>query len=361
MKSRLIPLLIYVIVVGATLLATLEVGLRLYVKQPVLAFGDFRGANLMALEAGAKYDETLGWVQPAHITADGFNTMEYGIRKNSSRDGSISQGAILAVGDSYTAGSEVRDEESWPAQLEGLARIPVINAGVGGYGLDQIVLSAERLLPIVRPRMVIVGVYQEAIVRAKYSSYGVPKPYFVVEDGEWRLKNQPVPQISLSSPREEPLYRIALAHLLSVHIFMQRFFFDWWFSNGRTLYETASDTPGKTSCYLLERLQQRLAVDRIPAMIVVQYPGYSYIRMRPRADHVEDVLRCARDLGYEVVDEREHLSKLAQQSIARLREYYVMSPTGSYGHMSAQGNALIASLIGNRLPQLDRARIVPSQ
>jgi hypothetical protein len=36
-----------------------------------------------------------------------------------------------------------------------------INAGVGGYGVDQIVLTAERLLPVVSPQMVIVGIYQE--------------------------------------------------------------------------------------------------------------------------------------------------------------------------------------------------------
>jgi hypothetical protein len=178
MKSRLLRLLTYVIVGGAVSLAALEVGLRLYVKAPVLTFRDWRGANSMALESGGKYDEVLGWVQPAHLASDGFNTVEYGIRKNSSRDEPLSRGAVLAVGDSYTVGSEVRDDESWPAQLERLAEIGVINAGVGGYGLDQIVLAAERLLPVVRPQMVIVGVYQETIVRANYRSYGAPKPYF---------------------------------------------------------------------------------------------------------------------------------------------------------------------------------------
>jgi hypothetical protein len=151
-KSRLLRLLIYVIVAGAVSLAALEVGLRLYVKAPVLTFRDWRGANSMALESGGKYDEVLGWVQPAYLASDGFNTVEYGIRKNSSRDEPLSRGAVLAVGDSYTVGSEVRDDESWPAQLERLAQVRVINAGVGGYGLDQIVLAAERLLPVMRRR-----------------------------------------------------------------------------------------------------------------------------------------------------------------------------------------------------------------
>ena len=201
------------------------------------------------------------------------------------------------------------------------------------------------------------AIRKETIVRANYKSYGAPKPYFIFEDGEWRHKNRPVPRL-VASHGQEPLYRVAMAHLLSVHIFMQRFFFDWWFSNGRAVYEAASEVSGKSSCYLLERLQERLAAEHIPAMIVVQYPGHSYIRRRPRPDYVEDVLRCARELGYEVVDERDPMSAIARQSIASLQEHYVMSPEGGYGHMSARGNQLIASLIADRLFRLgDRATI----
>jgi hypothetical protein len=62
-------------------------------------------------------------------------------------------------------------------------------------------------------------------------------------------------------------------------------------------------------------------------------------------------------MGYGVVDEREPLSQIVQQSIAKLREHYVMSPSGTYGQMSAQGNALIASVIASHLPPLGRAKL----
>ncbi len=166
MKSRLVHWLVYTIVAGVLSLAALEVGIRLYVQAPILGFQDWRGANATALESSGRYDEVLGWVQPANHVSDGFNTIEYGIRKNSSRNEPLSQGGVLAVGDSYTVGSQVKDEESWPAQVERRAQVRVINAGVGGYGVDQIVLTAERLLPVVSPQMVIVGIYQETIVRA---------------------------------------------------------------------------------------------------------------------------------------------------------------------------------------------------
>lgn len=65
---------------------------------------------------------------------------------------------MIAVGDSFTAGSEVADAETWPAQLERLIDGPVINAGVGGYGTDQMILRSESLLPVLQPSAVVVGI-----------------------------------------------------------------------------------------------------------------------------------------------------------------------------------------------------------
>jgi hypothetical protein len=60
---------------------------------------------------------------------------------------------------------------------------------------------------------------------------------------------------------------------------------------------------------------------------------------------MEQVLGCARQLGYDAVDEFEHLDAIARQSLDRLKQHYVMG----YGHMSAAGNRLVAGLIAERL------------
>jgi hypothetical protein len=44
---------------------------------------------------------------------------------------------ILAFGDSFTHGDEVRDTESWPAQLSAIPGFAAWNYGVSGYGPDQ--------------------------------------------------------------------------------------------------------------------------------------------------------------------------------------------------------------------------------
>src|SRR5262249_47623704 len=88
--------------------------------------------------------------------------------------------------DSFTEGWEVRDHESWPAQLEKRTTAPVVNVATGGYGADQVILRAEQMLPIVKPKVLLIGFYDIAIVRAGYSIIGAPKPYFTLENGEPR-------------------------------------------------------------------------------------------------------------------------------------------------------------------------------
>jgi hypothetical protein len=55
-----------------------------------------------------------------------------GIRMSSHQRTPVEPGAILLVGDSFGAGSEVDDPDSWPAQLERKIGTRVLNAAVGG-------------------------------------------------------------------------------------------------------------------------------------------------------------------------------------------------------------------------------------
>src|SRR5262245_20201393 len=149
---------------------------------------------LPAAMGGAQYDPNLGWRVGSNLSSNSFNSLEHGIRKNQETDDRIRTGGALAVGDSFTAGSEVHDEASWPAQLERLTGMPVINAGAGGYGTDQIIMRAEELLPIVKPRVLVIGMLEGDIERSGYSSQGAAKPYYTIENDQLVLHNVPVPQ-----------------------------------------------------------------------------------------------------------------------------------------------------------------------
>lgn len=108
---------------------------------------------------------------------------------------------ILAVGDSFTFGDEVADEDTWPANLERELGLPVLNGGVPAYGFDQTVLRAEALLASRPARVLIVSLIADDLRRCQLSVFcGAPKPYFDVAAGGLELRNVPVPRPLASRP-----------------------------------------------------------------------------------------------------------------------------------------------------------------
>jgi len=72
---------------------------------------------------------------------------------------------ILAIGDSYTYGWGVAQEETWPHLLEAQLReeghnVEILNLGKPGTGPPFYAELAERAIPLLRPDMVIVGMLQ---------------------------------------------------------------------------------------------------------------------------------------------------------------------------------------------------------
>jgi hypothetical protein len=64
---------------------------------------------------------------------------------------------ILALGDSMTFGEGVGEEDAWPAVLERALDVRVYDAGVPGYGSPQMRARLRRLLPALRPDLVLVA------------------------------------------------------------------------------------------------------------------------------------------------------------------------------------------------------------
>jgi len=153
------------------------------------------------------YDRNLGWVPRSYV-----RTVRWGVPVTTGGDGIRLNGraatgsdarttTILALGDSFTFGDEVGDTDAWPAHLERLLEdrargepVRVLNAGVSSYGLDQVVLRAEALVPKHSPRVVIVSFIQEDVERMlQRARHGVPKPYFVLTPSGLALRNVPTP------------------------------------------------------------------------------------------------------------------------------------------------------------------------
>lgn len=163
-----------------------------------------------------EFDRWLGWVpKPGRygchiITPERF-------RNNQPPNLSPTGKKALACGDSFTYGCGVPDDETWPYYLAAATGWRVTNAGVSGYGLDQIVLRLEKVIPDIQPDLVIIGVIADDVARCELSKRNRYKPYFAIVDGQPVLRHQPVP-----SPIEPPGWQrwyersLIIRHLIGV-------------------------------------------------------------------------------------------------------------------------------------------------
>lgn len=159
----------------------------------------------------AKYisDANTGWTfQPNAILFDGrLTTNSIGMR--SAREFSETPAAdtirIAAFGDSFTAGTDVDDNEVWTQVLETALferriRAEVLNFGVGGYGMDQAYLRWQNIGKGLSADIIIFGFQPEnlqrnvSVFRPIYArNTGIPlsKPRYTLQGDELELINYP--------------------------------------------------------------------------------------------------------------------------------------------------------------------------
>jgi len=101
---------------------------------------------------------------------------------------------IAAIGDSFTFGEAVSDDETWPAALGAqIQAAEVMNFGIHGYGTDQQLLVLEDYVLDYNPDVVVLGFFVEDITRNGVTFRDYAKPMFVLDNGELVLTNTPIP------------------------------------------------------------------------------------------------------------------------------------------------------------------------
>lgn len=271
-----------------------------------------------------------------HITygTDGFRLHRQG------KPPSTMEPPILVVGDSFAMGAEVGDDESWAAYMEEALDRRVLTGGVPGYGIDQVVLRAERLVGKYRPDVLIVGLIADDIERARMRIlWGLPKPYFEIENGKLVLRNVPLPEPD-PHPRVDPLRRV-LGYSYLIDVAMRRLgYMAWWRRGQPSHIEPAHDYGDKVACLLMDRLAALRDQHKTRVVLVAQYSIQTWEAEHFRAREVavvRAIADCARARGIDTIDT---YSAVAEAVRAR-------GIAGSYTgtHMTAAGNRLTAGLI----------------
>jgi len=306
---------------------------------------------LLTTQTGNAYHPILGWVLRAGIGGNSqdpetsFTTGEHGVRMNSNEVRPVPQGAILAVGDSFTAGSEVGDRYSWPAQLERLLGSPVVNAAAGGWASDQIVLRAEELAPILKPSTIVVSFLADDILRSGFRVYGsANKPWFDVDDnGDLVHHNNPVPRFT-GKPGETNASWFGYFYIIP--FVMDRLGMGDILRRGGTEYIKNGNDPVAVSCKLLERAHKTFSSQDIKMIFMLQHGGSDNHPTSGHKPHADAVVACAREAGIVTIDTWPPLLVEYEKGFGPYKELFVMHDDNRlYGHMSAKGNALIADLV----------------
>lgn len=173
-------------------------------------------------EASYAFSPTLGWELRPNVRTERVTSNSQGLRGSREYTAEPTDGTrrVLCVGDSFTFGAGLRDDETMPARLEvalngdGTGRWEVLNFGVEGYGTDQLWLYfAEKGLRY-KPEIVVLSFFELNLERNVMSFRDYAKPYFTLVDGRLALRNVPVPSPPEVLARKPELPRLRLASLV---------------------------------------------------------------------------------------------------------------------------------------------------
>jgi hypothetical protein len=252
---------------------------------------------------------------------------------------------VLVVGDSYAMGAQVVDDESWPAHLQAALDRRVLNGGVPGYGFDQIVLRAERLVPVVRPDLLLVGFIADDMRRAQMRVlWGLDKPYFDVVDDALVLRNVPTRPPAADNAPLDPLRRV-LGYSFMMDVVMRRLGLMMYWRRGQPSHmEPAHDQGSRVACLLMDRLRRLGDTHAARIVVVAQYSTQAWLQpsaLREETQMVADLLACARAKGLDALDTRAAVEAAVRAE--GVWHYHVDN------HMNNAGNRLTATLLARHL------------
>jgi lysophospholipase L1-like esterase len=308
-------------------------------------------------DAWTRRHSTLGWFheaekrsmlkkEAAEIQTE-INTNSNGFRgsRNYQLASSAGNVRIVALGDSFTFGWGVHDQETFAAVIENLqSNAEVINLGSAGFGLDQTLLSFREIGSKFNPDYVVISIYPEMFWRSTraYTDAGYGKPYFVLGHGNvLELKNVPVkgpeelgyhqyPEQFSSNHFSYLLSRSALFRYLKHKIL--RFFRDLgWIDPDLT-------DEWKISRILLKKLVEEIRAEGAQAILLL-VPPVQWMEHSKKTSIQKSLFRFSKKENVRLIDLTEILKPMAEKH--GLDTYYIKND----GHWTKTSHALVASIL----------------
>ncbi len=258
------------------------------------------------------YDAALGWVPRKSYTGEGRSYDQAGFRRAPiPASVTLAEPPVLVVGDSIAHGDELTDAQAWPTLLQAALQRRVLNAGVSGYGLDQIVLRAGILVPETKPAFVVMSFASDDLRRSEMSRvWGVERPYFEPVNGMLVLRNSPAPPSP--DPRETlDVWQRLLGWSMLVDTILRHegWQFEWSSDHERVLPRGEGE---RMACPLM----RRAAALGVPILVVAEYNRWVFQDMdyqRETRRQTALVLDCARQAGLQALDMFDTVNQAVQK------------------------------------------------
>lgn len=249
---------------------------------------------------------------------------------------------IAILGDSFTFGDEVNDDQALPSYLgRFLDSAEVLNFGVSGYGVDQMVLRLEEEVFSFNPTHVLLVIaIPSDLARALTSEYNHPKPAFSIKNGILTVSNSPVPT-QLSQPA----------------VFRHSFVAAWLFGRPKESGTDFSDDHVlAVSQALLARAKRACQQKGIP-LIVLPILGPTYARQlndadesSPVTEYHSKVKKMMETEGLTIANQYPFLREMIKgKSELELRSQV----SSTIMHWAGRGNCLLAGNIARDLNSMD--------
>jgi hypothetical protein len=341
MKDIVVNILVLLLSLLLTLLIA-EIGARVYEGE--YGFHNFIGLkrDLFRSAYPAEFDKELGWIpKEGDYQRNVWNTrvtiLKDGVRSNGNNKQIESGEIILAVGDSFTFGDQVSDDETWPARLEKLSNTRVINGGVFGYGVDQSYLRMQALAAKYKPNIIIFSLIPDDIYRCSLSGRtSVPKPYFELSENDDLLLMNGHLQSYIPPENSLGILRGVLGYSYLAHELMSRTFPEYWLQ-GSWRSTRVHSKGAEITCRIFERLNHYAQEEKVKLYILAQYYRNEF-EFEKDLGILDEVIACIDQDVLELIDMRTSLAELKEQDIDRYEDLF-------QAHMTREGNYFVASIL----------------
>ena len=261
---------------------------------------------------------------------------------------------IVTIGDSFTFGSQVAAEETYPFYVGTLLdNTEVLNMGVLGYGIDQAVLKYLKHGSQYEPDVVIFGILPHDYIRAGISFYGITKPVFNYNE---ETKGINLTNTNIRPPQQvfDDLKQKLGPPKLYAYAFVKNGLLRAYprFINSRAKEQYYDEMDRIVEQILLMLLESTGATDT--KLLVVQIPGGHHfsdegaLSNAKLGDTHTRLLNIYRRLDIPYVDLLEDFpASFSRDEV--FNDLYIYQTGSTRGHFTPKGNLAVAQIIQTKL------------